>query len=132
VSAAARRVVGACAAALAVCACDNPSVHVYSAQAYDPQGHCVEPSSTALDVISGAATGNDCPATCIVGSGQVFVSVVCPPYPPGYGVETADSGIDPSDPCSGALAAYAAGITCGAATGDAGAADGGDADAPAE
>jgi hypothetical protein len=124
--------VGACAsAAVAVCACDNPSVHVYSAQAYDPQGQCVEPSSTALDVISGAATGNDCAPTCIVGSAQVYVSTVCPPYPPGYGVEAADAGLASSDPCSAALAAFAAGTTCGAAA-DGGPGDGGGADAPAD
>jgi hypothetical protein len=117
------------AAAVALCACDNPGVHVYSAFGYDAQGRCVDPSSTALDVVSGPSTGNDCAPTCIVGSGQVYVSTVCPPYPPGYGVEAADSGIAPSDPCAAALAAYAAQTTCGAASGDDGGADASDAPA---
>jgi hypothetical protein len=129
---AARAVLGACAAAAALCGCDNPGVHVYSGQLFDMQGQCVQPTSTALDVVSGAATGNACPAACLVGSTQVYVSTVCPPYPAGYNVETLDAGLVASDPCSVALTAFAAGMTCGAAgdggTGD----DGGAADAPAD
>jgi hypothetical protein len=132
VSPAARRVLGACAAATAVCGCDNPSVHVYSGQLFDTQGQCVLPTSTALDVVSGAATGNSCSAACLVGSSQVYVSTVCPPYPAGYGVETQDAGLAASDPCAAALTAFAAGTTCGASSDGGASDDGGATDAPAD
>jgi hypothetical protein len=131
VRASGRRVASAVAAAVAACGCDNPSVHVYSGQAYDTQAQCVQPFSTALDVISGPSTGNACPPACLVGSTQVYVSVVCPPYPPGYGVEAQDAALAASDPCTAALAAYAAGTMCGGGDGGPGD-DGGGADAPSD
>jgi hypothetical protein len=123
----------------AIAACEDPGVHVFSGQLFDTQGQCVDPSSTALDVISGAATGNNCAPACLVASSQVYVSTVCPPYPPGFSVEGADAAMDPADPCTGALAAFAAATTCGAAsdtdgggTQDATTGDDGTADAPGE
>mgnify|MGYP001237919890 CR=1 FL=1 len=106
----------ACAIALglAAAACEDPGVHVFSAQLYDTTGQCVAPSSTALDVIGGAATGDNCAPACLVESSQVYVSTVCPPYPGGYSVEAADAATDASDPCTAALAAFAAGTACGA------------------
>jgi hypothetical protein len=95
-------------------ACDDPSQHVYSGQLFDPQAQCVESSSTGLDVIGGAATGDTCAPACLVASSQVYVSTVCPPYPPAFTVEAADATAGASDPCTAALAAFAAGNTCGA------------------
>jgi hypothetical protein len=52
-------------------ACDDPSQHVYSGQLFDPQAECVEGSSTELDVIGGAATGDTCAPACLVSSSLV-------------------------------------------------------------
>jgi hypothetical protein len=114
----------ACAIALglAVSACEDPGVHVFSAQVYDTAGQCVDPSSTALDVINGKATGDNCAPACLVQSTQVYVSTQCGPYPQGYTVEAADAATDAADPCTAALAAFTAGTTCGA--GDDGGGDG--------
>jgi hypothetical protein len=134
VNGAAAAVAAVAAVAIAAAAgtgCDDPSQHVYSGQLYDPQAQCVSGSSSALDVIAGAATGDTCAPACLVAlvaSSQVYVSTVCPPYPPAFTVEAADATSGVSDPCAAALAAFAAGTTCGA---DAGA-EGGPADAVSE
>jgi hypothetical protein len=60
----------AIAAAATGTACDDPGGHVYSGQLFDPQAQCVEGSS-ALDVINGAATGDNCAPACLVASSQV-------------------------------------------------------------
>jgi hypothetical protein len=116
------------AGAIALTSCDEPSVHIYSGQLYEQAAGCLDPS-TGIDVISGQSTGDNCPPACLVATsnGQtfVYVSTVCPPYPPGFATEQADAAADPNDPCVGAFAALQSGAVCSAQ------ADGG-ADATAE
>jgi hypothetical protein len=81
--------------------------HVYSGFLFDPVNRCVSATSTAIDVVPGAATGNSCRPVCLTAtSGAVYVSPVCGPYPSGTTVEAADAAIGAGDPCTAALAAY--------------------------
>ncbi len=99
----AARVVGVLAVAVAIGGCDDVQQHVYSGYLFDPVNDCVSGTSTAIDVVPGAATGNTCAPVCLVdGAGNVYVSPVCGPYPSGTTAEGADAG----DPCTAALAAY--------------------------
>jgi hypothetical protein len=110
------------AAGLLLAACENPNVHVFSGQQFEAQGQCLE-APTALDVIGGAGATLTCAPACLTQSAQVYVSTQCPPYPPQFAVETANSVGDASDPCAAALNAYQAGVMCG----DDGGGGGGDA-----
>jgi hypothetical protein len=118
------------AGGLLLAACENPNVHIFSGQPFEAQGQCLE-APTALDVIGGAGATLTCAPACLTQSAQVYVSTQCPPYPPQFAVETANSVGDASDPCAAALSAYAAGVMCGddggagdAAESDAGGGDG--------
>ena len=42
----------------------------------------------------------------------VYVSTTCPPYPADYTPESQDQATDPSDPCTGAFAAFGADAAC--------------------
>jgi hypothetical protein len=104
----------ACVAAIALAmggACDDVKQHIYTAHAYNATNDCFAPS-TALDVISGDTTGDNCAPECLVDSnGNVFVSTVCAPYPQGF---TTEAQVDAStDPCAPALAAWSRGSFCG-------------------
>jgi hypothetical protein len=116
----------AAAAGAATAACDNESVHVYSAQLFVAAEGCLQPS-TGLDLLSGPATGDNCAPACLTAptaDGEaVYVSTVCPPYPQGVTVEAANAAVDAGDPCVAALGALAARATCSEDAG--GAADGG-------
>jgi hypothetical protein len=105
-----------CASALALAACDDVNVHVYSGQLFVAQGQCLQPS-TGLDLISGPATGNNCGPACLTettpGGPVVYVSTVCPPYPQGASIEAPDAALDGGDPCVAAFSALAGGATCG-------------------
>jgi hypothetical protein len=119
------------ATGLVLAACDEPNAHIFSGQQFEAQGQCLE-APTALDVIGGSGATLTCDPACLTQSSQVYVSTQCPPYPPQFAVETANSLGDASDPCAAALNAYAAGAMCGddAGEGDAavGDASGGDAE----
>lgn len=93
--------------AAALGGCDDVSQHVYSGFLFDPVNDCVSGSSNTIDVVPGASTGNTCDPVCLTtGSGAVYVSPVCGPYPSGTTVEAADAATGASDPCTAALAAY--------------------------
>ncbi len=113
--------------AVVIASCDDVNVHILTGQQYDPTNNCVQGTSAGIDVVQGPATGDDCPATCLTAtsgdSSFTYVTTVCPPYPGDYTVEAADAATSDADPCTGALAAYAAGTYCGAA---ASCGDGGD------
>jgi hypothetical protein len=78
--------------------------HYFIAEQYEPKLGCVDPGSV-LDILNGPDPGVDasCDARCIVPpfEGGVYVSVSCPPYPPGDDI----SGTNPL--CAKALAALA-------------------------
>jgi hypothetical protein len=123
-----RRLVAACAV-LAVASCDDVTVHILTAQPYQPPGSgqtlgCLQ-STGAVDVVNGSATADDCDLTCIVstsgGAQSTYLTTVCGPYP-GYSAETQDQVDGAADPCNGAFAAYAADAQCAPS-------DGGDAEA---
>jgi hypothetical protein len=90
-------------------------VHILTGEQYDPQGACMGPLS-GIDIVSGGGNGDTCPPECLVATladaSAVYVSTTCPPVSPDYTTENQDQVHGPSDPCSGAFAAYEAGVTC--------------------
>ena len=117
----------ALAVAVAIAGCDDVQQHVYSGFLFDPVNDCVSGTSTAIDVVPGASTGNNCAPVCLTASsGAVYVSPVCGPYPSGDTVEPADAATGAGDPCKAALAAYDA-ADGGGVCGNGGALDAGDA-----
>jgi hypothetical protein len=118
-------IVGVAAGLLLGVACEDPNVHVFSGQEFDSKGQCLAATPSALDIIGGNGATLTCSPTCLTQSSLVYVSTQCPPYPPQFAIETANSLGDASDPCAAALGAYEAGVTCGAG-GDDGGDDGGD------
>jgi hypothetical protein len=90
---------GAIAAALS---CNDAITYVYAAAPFDTTQQCLGPYAP-LDVVDG--TGNDgndnCAPICLVSSGSIYVSTVCPPYPPA--LDTSGQNAE----CGPALAAYA-------------------------
>lgn len=107
-------------------ACDSANVHILSGQLFDTQNHCLGPVS-AVDVVNGSDTGDNCAPECLVTGAadaeSVYVTTTCPPYAADYAAETPDTAHDAADPCVGAFAAYDAGTLCSAL-------DGGDAAPP--
>jgi hypothetical protein len=121
---------------LVVVSCDDVNVHILTANPYDAAGQCVGVSQ-AVDVVAGPSNGDNCTPVCLLSSGneqtEVYVTVVCPPYPGDYSTEAMDATTGASDPCTGAFAAYAAyedsGVPCGTTSDEGGedaAPDGGD------
>jgi hypothetical protein len=111
-------------AALAVASCDEPNVHILTAQLYDPAADCVS-ASDGVDVANGPATGDNCGPECTSGDAtSVYVTTVCPPFPLDYTAEAEDAASGAGDPCTGAFAAYEgyldSGVTCPVITGDGG------------
>jgi hypothetical protein len=114
-------------AVLVVASCDEPNVHILTAQLYDPAGACVG-QSDGVDVVQGPSTGDSCNPSCLtITSGSttsVYVTSVCPPFPQDYTVEGEDAAAEAGDPCPGAFAALAAyddsGVTCAPPADDAG------------
>jgi hypothetical protein len=110
--------------AAAVVSCDDVNEHILTAQLYDPNGSCVG-ASAGVDVVSGAAVGDNCTPTCLTTSTKdasfTYVTTVCPPYPGDYSSESQAAATDAGDPCVGAFAAYEAyladGSTCVAVDG---------------
>ncbi len=90
--------------------CNDETVHIYSAQLFNPDGGCVE-SPVAIDSINGGTT-SDCSPVCLVtsvdGQAFIYVSNECPPAPAGYTVEARGDVGGASDPCGAALTAFAA------------------------
>jgi hypothetical protein len=123
------------AAAASLCAsvvaCDGPQSHVYVAMLYEPEGSCLDPSTT-LAIIGTPSGSLECAPACLVesappavGAPRVYVSTMCPPYPT---LVTSKPATDPA--CTGPLAAYGSGAVCGedsgadaSAANDAGGAD---------
>jgi hypothetical protein len=122
-------------AVLLAASCDEPGVHILTAQLYEPAGACLT-ASQGVDVVNGPSTGDNCNPTCLTiassGTTSVYLTPMCPPFPGDYHVEAADAATDPADPCTGAFAALAAyddsGVTCPPITDDGGD-EGGDAGA---
>ncbi len=114
-------------AVVAMAACDEPDVHILTGQLYDATKACVGESS-GVDVVQGGSTGDNCNPACLtINSGDanaVYVTTVCPPFPGDYAVENPDEAGSPSDPCTGAFAAYGvyedSGATCPPPADDAG------------
>jgi len=110
------------AATAVVASCDSQNDHIFSAQQYEPATGCLDPS-TGIDVISGAATGDNCDPVCLSitqnGQSYTYLSTVCPPYPNAYTTEAADAATDAADPCVAAfIAADAGGCIPSACGGD--------------
>jgi hypothetical protein len=121
------RVAWVFAVAAVVAGCDDVQQHVYSGFLFDPVNDCVSGTSTAIDVVPGASTGNTCAPVCLTASsGAVYISPVCGPYPSGTTVEAADASTGAGDPCTAALAAYDE-ADGGGICGNGGPVDGGDA-----
>lgn len=119
---------GVVAAVGAIAACDDVPVHILSARAYNAPYACLEPTA-GVDVVQGGATGDNCAPTCLTASASptltyVYITTTCPPYPGDYTAESQAQATDPSDPCTGAFAAYTAGATCPSTCTDAGVPDG--------
>jgi len=107
----------------------TPTTHVLVGNAYDSADGCLQPQRS-FDVVDGPAPSGACDVVCITDAktGVAYVTNACGPYPIADTVEGADAG---GDTCSQALAAWAAGNECGAAS-DAGADSSGDAPADAQ
>jgi hypothetical protein len=125
----------AAGALAAIAACDDVNVHILSGQEYNPALACVG-ATAGVDVVQGASTGDNCDPTCLTAtqgtSTYTYVTTTCPPYPGDYTVEAQDAATSPSDPCTGAFAAYAAynaGATDAACPPPGSCADGGEAGA---
>jgi len=112
--------------AAAAAACDSANVHILSGQLYDTQNDCLGAVS-AIDVVNGSDTGDNCAPECLVtgvaDAESVYVTTTCPPYAADYAAETPAMAHGAADPCVGAFAAYDAGTLCSAL-------DGGDAAPP--
>jgi len=84
-------------AVLVVASCDEPNVHILTAQLYDPAGACVG-QSDGVDVVQGPSTGDACNPSCLtITSGSttsVYVTTVCPPFPQDYTVEGEDAAAE--------------------------------------
>jgi hypothetical protein len=100
----------------------TPSTHVLVGNAYDPANGCLN-AQQSFDLVDGPAPGETCDVVCITDAktGTVYVTNACPPFPALDTVESSDStaleaGGGGTDPCAAALAAWAAGYECGAAT----------------
>jgi hypothetical protein len=110
----------------------TPGTHVLVGNAYNAASGCLNPQQS-FDVVDGPAPSGTCDVVCITDAktGTVYVTDACPPFPVMDAVESsaiaAEAGEGGSDPCAPAIAAWAAGNECGAAT-----ATDGSADAPAE
>ena len=118
--------------ALGFSACDDAKSHIYAARAFEPDRNCLDEYG-AVDVVSGGEVSSKCGVVCLSNAGTTYVSTVCPPYPPLFGVELADAAI--GDTCAAALAAHARGDTCvpdGGSTHPLDGGDGGDGGAAAE
>lgn len=110
------------ACALAHAACDEPGVHLFFAQRYDPTRDCVEPS-VVIDVVNGNDPGLCEAERCFVSpAGEVYVTTVMCDAPPEY-VE--DSAPAAGSACALALAARLAERVCPEGTGGGGAGGGG-------
>jgi hypothetical protein len=123
------------AAVVAIVGCDDVGVHIYTGQLYEAANACLDPS-TAIDVVSGEATGTQCTPVCLIApattSPPVYISTVCPPYPGAYFTETQadlDGGLDAAqnatDPCVPAFIAFDDEASCVSSGGGDGG-DGGD------
>jgi hypothetical protein len=94
----------------------TPSTHVLIGNAYDPGNRCLNPQQS-FDVVDGPAADGTCDVVCITDAktGTAYVTNACPPYPVLDTVES-DGGEGGADPCTAALAAWAAGNECGASS----------------
>lgn len=92
----------------AALACDDATSHIYGGSAYEPSRNCDDPY-TAIDVIDGPSTGQNCALVCVVDpadGGPVYATTDCPPYPVGFDM----TGTNPL--CIPTLAAYTRGDFC--------------------
>lgn len=92
----------------------TPTTHPVLGNAYDATDDCLQPQQS-FDFADGPAPSGTCDVVCITDAktGNAFVTDQCGPYPVADTVEGADAG---GDTCSLALAAWAAGKECGAAS----------------
>ncbi len=92
----------------------TPSTHPLVGNAYDSTDDCLQPQQS-FDIVDGPAPSGTCDVVCITDAktGTVYVTNACGPYPIADTLEAADAS---GDTCSLALAAWAAGNECGAAS----------------
>jgi hypothetical protein len=102
----------------ALAACTDSTTHILVGNSFNAAGSCLEVPSNGFDVVDGPEPGQ-CPPACVIDAktGTVYVTVVCPPYPPLDTVEVPDATMGASDPCTGALAAWSTMTVCGADAG---------------
>jgi hypothetical protein len=93
--------------------CEGNDARIYTARPYrapeQMQAGCVE-GSVPLAVVYAGSLRAQCEPVCLRLNEQLYVSIVCPPYPEQAQLETAET----SPECAGALAALAAEQTCAA------------------
>ena len=98
------------ATVLAVAACDDRNVYVYSGARFDPANACLEDYSP-LETLPGEGASARCSPRCVAFEGALYVSTVCPPLPLGAELVEADAGA-----CIAALRALTNDASCGAVT----------------
>lgn len=79
------------AATLAISACEEHTVYIYTAAKYDEEADCVEPYSS-IEQVPGEGASAKCSPRCMMVEGDLYVSTVCPPLPDGVDEVPADAG----------------------------------------
>ena len=100
---------GGLGVAAAMAGCDDGASHIYAARIFEVDRGCLDDYG-AVDVVSGGEPSSTCAPVCLTNAGTTYVSKVCPPYPPLFGVESADAASN--DTCAAAFAALARGDSC--------------------
>jgi hypothetical protein len=99
----------ALAVALAITGCEDRSVHLFGAERYDPEGHCLEAPAT-VDVLSGPDPGPCNDLRCWQSpSGEVYVTSAACDAPPDFADRTSDPA---GSLCAEALDAFAQKARC--------------------
>jgi hypothetical protein len=87
--------------------CDDTGPRVYTAQAYEPEGGCVE-DYVPVGLVQADGLFATCDPVCLQIGAVLYVSLVCPPYP---ATATLVSPED-SQECQAALTAAMDGSSC--------------------
>lgn len=92
----------------AIVSCDDDSRYVYTARRFDEANGCLEPYRP-IERVEGEGVSVRCPEACLLVSGAIHVSPVCPPFPVNAEPVPAE---DPA--CQAALDASRMEASCGA------------------
>ena len=92
----------------AIVSCDDDSRYVYTARRFDEANGCLEPYRP-IERVEGEGVSVRCPEACLLVSGAMHLSPVCPPFPANAEAVPAE---DPG--CQAALDASRMEASCGA------------------